>query len=262
MADRHSSGLEGDLGATPSRPSATRSPRSRRADHMPMTAIRSPACRGDTCWPAGTPTTARRWPPASGGLATRAAAGWPSMPPAGWPPGWRPLALPAPLGRSRPRCAPAWSRPSAARKASPRRRRGAQGFGPACHRGVGWLWRRRADDGPPVLPGGAVSQGGGLPALPGPPPAPAPGEQRGHTAPRLTLPVHVRLVLWPPAGPEWTPRERRGRDLTEALAWRQLSLLAGQPDARAPLLRGDKTTPGQALPGCTPLVEAIHALCA
>jgi DDE superfamily endonuclease len=46
-----------------------------------------------------------------------------------------------------------------------------------------------------------------------------------HTAQRLTLPAHVRLVCFPPYGPELNPIERLWRDVKDDLAWQQFTNL-------------------------------------
>jgi DDE superfamily endonuclease len=48
-----------------------------------------------------------------------------------------------------------------------------------------------------------------------------------HTAPRLTSPENMRLVVLPPYGPELNPIERVWRDLKDALAWLQFPPLGG-----------------------------------
>jgi hypothetical protein len=53
---------------------------------------------------------------------------------------------------------------------------------------------------------------------------------------QLTLPEHVRLVFFPPYGPELNPRGG-WRDLKDALAWLPFPTLEGQPDDLAMLLR-------------------------
>ena len=81
-----------------------------------------------------------------------------------------------------------------------------------------------------------------------------------HTAQRLTLPAHVRLVCLPPYGPELNPIERVWRDRKDALAWLHFSTLEAQQDDIATLLRAYEAATLQALTGYTYLVEAIHAL--
>ena len=67
---------------------------------MHMTATRRPACRCRTCWPAGQSTPATTGRACWASLATPFAMGWPSMPPEGWPPCWRPT---SPRGTPVPR---------------------------------------------------------------------------------------------------------------------------------------------------------------
>ena len=81
-----------------------------------------------------------------------------------------------------------------------------------------------------------------------------------HTAQRLTLPAHGRLVCLPPYGPELNPIERVWRDRKDALAWLHFSTLEAQQDYIATLLRAYEAATLQALTGYTYLVEAIHAL--
>lgn len=70
----------------------------------------------------------------------------------------------------------------------------------------------------------------------------------------------MRLVCLPPYGAALHPLERVGRDLKDALAWRQLPTLDAQQDSTAHLLRGYAATTRQALTGYAYLIEAIHAL--
>jgi hypothetical protein len=83
-----------------------------------------------------------------------------------------------------------------------------------------------------------------------------------HTAQRLTLPDHVRLVFLPPYGPELNPIERLWRDLKDRLAWRQFSDVEGQQASVGDLWQADQAPTLQALTRYAYLVEAIHALCA
>jgi hypothetical protein len=82
-----------------------------------------------------------------------------------------------------------------------------------------------------------------------------------HTAQRLTLPEHVRLVCWPPYGPERNPMERVWRDRKDALAWLQCPHLDAQHDPVAPRLRAYQAATRQTLTGDPSLVAAIHARC-
>jgi putative transposase len=82
-----------------------------------------------------------------------------------------------------------------------------------------------------------------------------------HTAQRLTLPANVRLVCLPPDCPELNPIERVGRDLKDALAWRQFPTLEVPQDYLMTLLQGYQAATRQSLTDDTYLVEAIHALC-
>jgi transposase len=81
-----------------------------------------------------------------------------------------------------------------------------------------------------------------------------------HTAPRLILPAHVRLVFLPPYCPELHPIERVWRDRKDALAWLQCPNLDVPQDDIAHLLRGSQAVTLQALTGYPSLVDAIHAL--
>jgi transposase len=81
-----------------------------------------------------------------------------------------------------------------------------------------------------------------------------------HTAQRLLLPAHVRLVFLPPYCPDLNPIERVWRDLKDASASLQFPNLDVQQDDIANLLRGYQAATLQALTGYTYLSEAIHAL--
>jgi transposase len=61
-------------------------------------------------------------------------------------------------------------------------------------------------------------------------------DNRGaHSAQRLTMPAHVRLVFLPPYGPELSPIERVWRDLKDDLAWQQFLSVEAQHDYVAQL---------------------------
>jgi DDE superfamily endonuclease len=53
---------------------------------------------------------------------------------------------------------------------------------------------------------------------------------RAPSAQQLTLPANVRLVFFPPYGPELNPIERFWRDLKDDLAWQQFMHVAASPD--------------------------------
>ena len=84
----------------------------------------------------------------------------------------------------------------------------------------------------------------------------------GHTAKRLVVPEHVRLVLLPPASPELNPIERVWRDLKDALAWLRFADVATQQAYVAELLRAYDAPTLQSLTSYQYLVDAIHALSA
>ena len=129
--------LEGTLCAIPYRPFVRMKPPSRSAYHVSMTASGSPVYRCSTCWSLGRPEIARMWRGCWGFIATPSAAGWHGMPPGGWTPCWRRPAPRAHPSRSPQRCSPAWNRPSAVPKASPRLKR----YGNGCDRRMGWRSR-------------------------------------------------------------------------------------------------------------------------
>jgi transposase len=81
-----------------------------------------------------------------------------------------------------------------------------------------------------------------------------------HTASQLILPENVRLLFWPPYGPELNPIERVWRDLKDDVAWQQFATLDAQQDDLSLLLRGYEAATLQSLTGYPYLVEAIHAL--
>jgi DDE superfamily endonuclease len=57
-----------------------------------------------------------------------------------------------------------------------------------------------------------------------------------HTAARLTIPAHVRLVCLPPYGPALNPMERVWRHLHDDLAWQQFPNVQVQHDSVGQLL--------------------------
>ena len=81
-----------------------------------------------------------------------------------------------------------------------------------------------------------------------------------HTAARLTLPENVRLLFFPPYGPELSPIERVWRDVQDNLAWQQFTDLEAQQDRLSTLLRAYEADTLQSLTGYPDLVEAIYAL--
>jgi hypothetical protein len=97
--------------------------------NLNMLGTKSRACRCSTCWPAGKPTAARTWPSYWASIVIRLAAGWPSMPRAGYKPYWRPMSRPANPSRWRPRSLPVLRRPSVVLRGSPRMRRCVNGSG-------------------------------------------------------------------------------------------------------------------------------------
>jgi transposase len=63
-------------------------------------------------------------------------------------------------------------------------------------------------------------------------------DRRGaHTASRLTLPAHVRLLFVPPYGPELSPIERVWRDVKDDLAWQQCTDLDAPQGGLSTLLQ-------------------------
>jgi hypothetical protein len=80
-----------------------------------------------------------------------------------------------------------------------------------------------------------------------------------HTAPRLTIPADMRLVVLPPDGPELNPIERLWRDLKDDLAWQQCRNVAAQPDEGEQLWRAEAAPTRPALTGDTYVVEAVNA---
>jgi transposase len=86
-------------------------------------------------------------------------------------------------------------------------------------------------------------------------------DNRGaHTAARLTLPEHVRLLFLPPDGPELSPIERVWRDVKDHRAWPQCTDLEAQQDCLSTLRRAYEADTLQALTGYPYLVEAMYAL--
>src|SRR5919109_4313990 len=109
-------------------------PRSSSACNMNMTALRSRGYTCSTSWRLGRPRTARTWRVCWASTATPSAAGWRAMPPGAWTPCWPPTSRLANRSPSHRECSPAWSRPSAGPKVSPRMRRCGNG----CARPMGW----------------------------------------------------------------------------------------------------------------------------
>ena len=81
-----------------------------------------------------------------------------------------------------------------------------------------------------------------------------------HTAQRLTLPANVRLVFFPPYGPELSPIERVRRDVKDDLAWQQFTNLEAQQIYMGDLLQAYDVPTLQLLTGYAYLVEAINIL--
>lgn len=80
------------------------------------------------------------------------------------------------------------------------------------------------------------------------------------TSQRLTIPVNVRLVFFPPDCPELNPIERVWRDLQDDLAWQQFPTVDEQQDYVGHLWRTYDAPRLQTLTGYAYLVEAINAL--
>jgi len=70
----------------------------------------------------------------------------------------------------------------------------------------------------------------------------------------------VRLVCWPPSGPESNPIERGGRNRQATRVWRQGPKGKAPPDYLAALLRGDAAVTVHSLTGYPYPVQAIDAL--
>jgi transposase len=70
----------------------------------------------------------------------------------------------------------------------------------------------------------------------------------------------VRLVFFPPYGPELTPIERLWRDLQDALAWQHFMSVEAQQDDVSQLLQAYDALTLHALTGYTYVVDAINAL--
>jgi transposase len=83
-----------------------------------------------------------------------------------------------------------------------------------------------------------------------------------HTAQRLAIPAHVRLVFLPPSCPELNPIERVWRDLKDDLAWQQFINVDAQQDDVGQLLRAYDALTLQSLTSDAYLLDAINALCA
>jgi hypothetical protein len=81
-----------------------------------------------------------------------------------------------------------------------------------------------------------------------------------HPASPLILPEHVRLLFLPPYGPELNPIERVGRDLKDALAWRQFAHLDAQQEYLSTRLQAYAADTLRSLTSSPDLVEAIYAL--
>jgi transposase len=81
-----------------------------------------------------------------------------------------------------------------------------------------------------------------------------------HTAQRLSIPAHVRLVFLPPYCPELNPIERVWRDLKDDMAWQHFSNLAAQQDYVCDLLQAYEASTLQSLTGYAYLMKAMHAL--
>jgi hypothetical protein len=80
------------------------------------------------------------------------------------------------------------------------------------------------------------------------------------TAPRRTIPANVRLVFFPPYGPELSPSARVWRDRKDAPAWRQFLPVDAQPDELGQWLRAYEAPTRQSLTRYAYLGRAIHAL--
>jgi transposase len=81
-----------------------------------------------------------------------------------------------------------------------------------------------------------------------------------HRAQRLMLPANVRLVFFPPYGPELNPMERLWRDLKDDLAWQHFMSVEAQQEYVSQLLQAYDALTLQALTGYTYVVDAINAL--
>jgi hypothetical protein len=86
-------------------------------------------------------------------------------------------------------------------------------------------------------------------------------DNRGaHAAQRLTSPANVRLVFFPPSGPERRPRARGWRDLTDALAWPHGLRVDAPQDAVGQWLWAYDPPTRPARTGYAYVVDAIPAL--
>ena len=81
-----------------------------------------------------------------------------------------------------------------------------------------------------------------------------------HTAQRLTIPGNVRLAFLPPCCPELNPIGQVWRNLKDALAWLQFTILDAQHDYVGDLLQAYEASSLQSLASYPHLVEAIHTL--
>jgi hypothetical protein len=85
-------------------------------------------------------------------------------------------------------------------------------------------------------------------------------ENRGaHPAQRLTSPAHVRLVCFPPYGPELNPLARVWRDLKDDVAWQQFLPVDAPQDEGDQVWRAYDAPTLPSLTGDTSWVEAVHA---